>query len=147
MFGRNFEFTDNNKNNSHALEFLLFFALYFSKFSNKCLTSLKLRSWVKGLVYGFLGWVQRGPLSFGHTHSIVDPNLIFSIRFTKPPWSSTVPPSLFSPVKRFCESDTKDQLWINNRVCVAEALRRQPPMKGGCNVCFAPKQKHKVNET
>ena len=55
------------------------------------------------------------PISFGHTHSIVDPNLIFSIRFTKPPWSSTVPPSLFSPIKRFSESDTKDQVRIRIR--------------------------------
>ena len=58
---------------------------------------------------------KKWPYSFGHTHSIVDPNLIFSIRFTKPPWSSTVPPSLFSPIKRFSESDTKDQVRIRIR--------------------------------
>ena len=54
-------------------------------------------------------------LSFGHTRPIVDPKLILGIRITKPPWPSTVPPSLFSPIKRFSESDTKDQVRIRIR--------------------------------
>ena len=53
--------------------------------------------------------------SFGHTRPIVDPKLILGIRITKPPWPSTVPPSLFSPIKRFSESDTKDQVRIRIR--------------------------------
>ena len=53
--------------------------------------------------------------SFGHTRLIVDPKLILGIRVTKPSWPSTVPPSLFSPIKRFSESDTKDQVRIRIR--------------------------------
>ena len=70
-------------------------------------------------------WItkSRGPLSFGHTHSIVDPKLIFSIRFTKPLYWWEKGGRDCGGLRRFGESDTKDQVRINNRVCVAEALR------------------------
>ena len=89
-------------------------------------------------------------LSFGHTHSIVDPKLIFWIRFTKPLYWWEKGGRDCGGLRRFGESDPKDQLRINNRVCVAEALTSdtsetgRPPSTAGRQGC---QNKHPVHPT
>ena len=51
-----------------------------------------------------------------------DPKLIFSIRFTKPLYWWEKGGRDCGRLRRFGDSDTKDQLRISNRLCVAEAL-------------------------
>ena len=75
---------------------------------------------LRGKFFKYSRWFLRF-LSFGHTHSIVDPKLIFSIRFTKPLYWWEKGGRDCGGLRRFGESDTKDQVRINNWVCVAEA--------------------------
>ena len=57
-----------------------------------------------------------GPvLSFGHTHSIVDPKLIFWIRFTKPLYWWEKGGRDCGRLWRFGDSDTKYQVRISNQ--------------------------------
>ena len=64
---------------------------------------------------------QKGHLSFGHTQRKTDPILILGIRFTKPLYWWEKGGRDCGRLRRFGDSDTKDQLRISNRLCVAEA--------------------------
>ena len=57
-----------------------------------------------------------------------DPNLIFSIRITKPLYWWEKGGRDCGRLRRFGDSDTKDQDRISNRLCVAEALKKSLKM-------------------
>ena len=71
-----------------------------------------------------------------------DPKLIFSIRFTKPLYWWEKGGRDCGRLRRFGDSDTKDQLWISNRLCVAEALRS---LILGSTLCFNSSYNRLIN--
>ena len=74
--------------------------------------------------------------SFGHTQPIADPKLIFSIRFKKPLYWWEKGGRDCGRLRRFGDSDTKDQLRISNRLCVAEAWHLWEYKEIGNNMSF-----------